>query len=414
MTDISEIADLREKFANCNTVGDGSFYLLEQIDRLMTAIHFSSTAESIKPENAEKTRAAFLTFLENCHLHLSVKSLDVLLTEEKKGEYAFRKDGVTPNWYHEFREILMFLSLVRSGVLPLNEVEDWGGIDGTIAGLLRHDSLEDFGKTEDEISTALHEHIEDLYASHQIDLGTHQNLNHNICKAIDIIDRMSRKTSILDDNGRPLTQQGKFIRKDRFGGDLNIYFQRLHQNPLAGIAKYMDSIEGMSTRVGVDAFDTLKDFLYAAERRHFFGGIATDRALIGNFPAFKEAVKSADFMLGITLVIMETLNYYKMHETAHPESAFPMDIERYMPRGLEAFRFIPPAFRPDCIMIERLRDAAATKEKEGDMRLTQLLENAILPALTPYRKYFPERLLPNNIVSGDIGPWPMHLSTLSP
>lgn len=381
--------------------------LFAEIDALMAAIDYPSTAESITPENTARTLSAFKKFLKDAKLYLADWSLDVLLAEEKVGKYAFRKDGVTPNWYHEFREVLMFLSLVRSETIAVEELEDWGGLDGMITGLLRHDSLEDFGKSKEEILDALHSHVEDLLTTENVDHLTHLDLQHKSVLAVKIVDRMSRKTSVLID-GKPVMKNGSFIKKDRYEGDLNLYFERLRNNPLAGLGKYLDSIEGMSTRLGVGAFDPLKDLLYANERRYFFGGVATDRALIGRFPAFKEAIKSADFMLGITLVTMETINHYNMNPTAKTDSASAMDIERYMPRGLNAFRFIPHAFRPDCVMIERLHSVAQKNEARGDLRLKQLLENAILPALTPYREYFPERLLPRDVVSGDMGPWPLH------
>jgi hypothetical protein len=397
---------LSETFAAQNPAGKQR--LFDAIDRLMGRIDFDSTAESILPQSAARAQRAFTEFLKESGLHLSLWSLDVLMTEEKVGKYAFRKDDITPNWYHEFRQTLMFLSLIRSGTLPLEEVEDWGGVDGMITGLLRHDSLEDFGKTREEIVKNLQEQIDRLDVLEKPDPVYIQDLHHKCISAVKIVDRMSRKTSVLRADRKPLIKDGNFVRKDRFDGDLNRYFERLHGNPLAGLGKYFDSIEGMSTRVGVKSFDALKDLLYANERRYFFGVVATDRALIGRFPLFKEAVKSADFMLGITLVTMETINHFNMNPTARPDSAFPMDIERYMPRGLDAFRFIPPAFRPDCVMIERLRAVAEETAKQGDLRLKNILENAILPALTPYRGYYPKSLLPTDTLSGDMGPWPRH------
>ncbi|MBN8520607.1 MAG: hypothetical protein J0L77_01745 [Alphaproteobacteria bacterium] len=382
--------------------------LFESIDQLMTALDFESTRASLTRDNELNALNAFRDFIGENRFFLSQKSLEVLLEEEKMGEYSLRRDKETPNWYHELRQILTFVALVRSETLSLKELAPYGGMDVMVAAILRHDSLEDFAKTHHEITQALYERVQELKDQGVINQDEFKTLNNQVPLIIDIADRMSRKIAVLDENRFPKKDTtGKHIYSRRFDGDMNQYLGNLIAHPLACLAKYLDSIEGTSTPTRIDSFspahlDQRRD--YADERRQLFGRTATDALLMNAFPAFKKSIKAVDALLGVNLVIMETLNYYQRNPINKPSNAPAIDIARYMKKDrLKPFQHIPPAFRADCIFLERLHETSNAFLAKKDNWFRDILFCAILPAFKPYQAYYPERLLPKDINSRQIG-----------
>ncbi len=382
--------------------------LFASIDQLMEALNFESTRASLTRDNELKAHHAFKDFLDENRFFLAAKSLEVLLDEEKFGDHAFRRDKETPNWYHELRQILTFMALVRSETLSLEDLAPYGSMDVMLAAILRHDSLEDFAKTHKEITQALYERVQELDEQGTINRAEVKVLNNKVPMIVDIADRMSRKIAVLDDSGFPQKDvTGKYKYDRRFDGDMNQYLGNLIAHPLAGLAKYLDSIEGTSTPTRIDSFspahlDQRRD--YADERRQLFGRTATDGLLMKAFPVFKKSIKAVDALLGVNLVILETLNYYQRNPINKPANAPAIDIARYMKKDkLKPFQHIPPAFRADCIFLERLHETSEAYLSKDDRWFRDFLYCAILPAVKPYQEYYPERLLPKDINSRQIG-----------
>lgn len=345
-------------------------------DRLLSEIWFSTEEESIKPENVEKTKQAFRQFLKNMGWPEAAFSFEELLLE-KTGEFEFRADGKTPNWYHEFRESLWALNFVRRGLISERDVNGYGGTRALVAIILRHDSGEDLGNLPDSIAQKLQSHIRTLHpplSNHRI-----EKMDMRIDSIRVGIDLLTRKIPVLDADGNFVRKEnGKIKKEDRFGGDVLVYYSNVLQHPFAAFGKLLDGIEGMVTRVGVKAFSVEDDKEYANERRMLYGRQPFEADAIGLYPFLKKAIKSADSMLGISLVMMETLNDFAPGSKNKPSNARKMSIERYLEHGLNGFEGLPPAFHPIQIKMGRM---IAKAKRENDGRVAKIIERAFLPAL---------------------------------
>ncbi len=355
--------------------------LYRAIDRLFSSVYFATEQESIQPENVEKTREAFFGFLDEMNWPLGRVCFEELL-KEKTGEFAFRADGKVPNWYHEIRQCFYTLSMVRSGLLKEKDIAPYGGLEVAIGIFLRHDSWEDLGKNRLVAYIPLERKL------HQMEkqgLITESQLYSNLTKSSMIVDGMdflTRKIPELHDDGSFVRKaNGKIKKNDRFGGQINLYYNSVLRSPLTVLGKFNDGSEGMSTRVGVKAYTVEDDRIYTAERRGIYGRRALDMEALRLYPFLQPAIRSADGMLGILLVGVETLNDFNKDGGQNPLYATPIRVGQYAPHAKKGFEFLPPAWHPICIFMERMRDKAA---REGDGRIELLNKNAYIPALADY------------------------------
>jgi len=346
-------------------------------DALLQEISFASEAEAIKPENAQKTKEAFHTFLDKMGWHLGKWCFDELLTQ-KTGEFEFRADEKTPNWYHEFRECLYFLNFVRSGLLREKDIARDGGVETGISILLLHDSWEDLGKDQRQIFKPLDEKIKLL---RQQGIITDQQQFHMITQSAQTaegMDYLTRKTPVIGPDGEFVRKRnGKFVKIDRFGGNIMEYYNQLFRSALTAIAKPLDGVEGMCTRIGVMSWSVDDDRKYANERRMLYGRMGYDKLAVEQYPFLKKAVQAADHMLGTLLVGMETVNDFAPGGPGgNPATARPIDVERYW-AAPRAFQRIPAAFHPIYIFTERLYD----KARRDGPHVATLIDKAFIPAL---------------------------------
>lgn len=352
----------------------------EAIDSFLSKINFQTEEEARAPENVPKVKQAFIEFFHEAGLPLSELSFENLLGEKIR-EFEFRADGVTPNWYHELREVLLVLSLIRTGKLPLQVINSVGGLDALISGVLRHDSWEDFGKTPLRIYAALEKAFNDWSDKIYIDEEELLLLQKRAARISQMVDLATRKVPVIGEFGEILfTPKGKILKVDRFP-NLDIYHEKQLPDPFAILNKYVDSVEGMSTRPGVGRFDIDDNIKYAKERRELY----TDRELkaADHWPGFKDAFCAVDSMLGVTLKILETVNEHYKNPSSLIANRRPIDISKYLPDAADAFAPLPPAFRSDMIMIRRLENMARRELALGDMRMACILEHEIYPSMIP-------------------------------
>lgn len=349
---------------------------------------FQTEQEFIQPGSEKIVQKAFNDFLQESGLVLSQLSLPILMTE-KSGKHAFRDDGVTPNWYHELRQIVGFLSLMRSGKLNEKILEPFGGADVVISAILRHDSIEDHGKTKAEIQEGLRTRIE-TYANDIFQAGVnggfamtpmnfnaqHERLVRGAEQVAEIVDLMSRKEAIFKD-GKPVRDEatGRVVTVDRFGGNLDTYFTRHLENPIAVLLKYFDSIEGTSTRLNVAKFLEKNDE-YARKTFRLYGDRPHDEEASARWPQFAPAIHSADGMLGIDLAILRNNNEYGPEDPkVNPKEGWPIRTRRYADNALEGYCYTPRVCRPDLIALGRVEVMAHTNPRQKD-----ILENMLYPS----------------------------------
>ena len=353
------------------------------IDRLFTNLFFASEAESIQPENVEKTKQSFFEFLDEMNFPLAEVCFEELL-REKTGEFAFRADGKVPNWYHEIRQCLYTLSLVRSGLLQERHLLRHGGLEVALSITLRHDSWEDLGKDRMAVYIPLERKLHQLQGQGLITEDQLYVERSNSVKIVDGMDLLTRKIPEINEWGNYVRKDnGKIKKNDRFNGQLMLYYNRILQSPLTALGKFGDGIEGMSTRVGVQSYTVEDDRKYTAERRMLYGRRPLDIETMERYPFLKPAIRAADGMLGILLVGVETLNDYSRDGGQNPKFATPIRIDSYAPAARKGFQYLPPAWHPIFIFMERMRDKSL---RDGDNHIDLLNKNALLP---PLGTYFP-------------------------
>lgn len=351
------------------------------IDNLFSKVWFGSEVESIQPENIEKTKNSIFKFLDEMNWPLARVCFEELL-KEKTGEFAFRADGKVPNWYHEARQCFYTLSMVRAGLLREQDLIAFGGLEVAIGIGFRHDSWEDLGKDRLSVYVPLERKLHQLESQGLITESQLYVERSNSVRIVDGMDFLTRKTPELDEYGDFVRKpNGKIKKNDRFGGQLNLYYDHVLKSPLTALGKYNDGIEGMSTRVGVQSYSVEDDRNYTAERRGIYGRRALDSQALRLYPFLKPAIRSADGMLGILLVGVETLNDYNRDHGQNPRYATPIRIDPYVPAARKGFEYLPPAWHPICIFMERMRDKAL---RENDGHIDLLNKNALIPALADY------------------------------
>ena len=376
-------------------------HLLVCIDTLLKAVDFETEEETLTPQNIESTKAAFKDFLQAADLPLSQFAFDDIL-RENQGPNEYRGDGKVPNWYHFFRQVLPKLSVIKAGLISEQVLNANGGLDTLIAATLYHDSWEDHGQNPTDIFSKLQKYIDQLAKADFVDAQREYNMQHQAAAIGWIVDLCTRKTPLLDAKGNFIVTNGKTQKEDRFGGDLNMYYNNHLEHPFAPWIKWDDTSEGTSTRLFQDTFErgnedkfsVASNLKYATKVRSFYSRRANDALAIAKWPEFKNVFESADSMLGINLVILETMNDYAADQNLRPSNAQPANIALYLPDAWAGYRYVPLGWRSDRIQTDRIEGLAAQLKTEDGKetnkpkrypRIGGVLEHVIYPAMPHFR-----------------------------
>lgn len=362
-------------------------HLNAALDSFFAQIDFETEAESLKPENVETAKNAFKTFLRDMEWSAVEYSFDELLTE-KSGDHATRKNPDVPNWYHEFRQILPVLSMMRSGIYTHQNLDAQGGIEAFLVAKLRHDSYEDYGKTPTALYAALEKSAHQKNEQGELSDDKLLMVRNQYALASEVVKLVSKKTKMnyIDEEGALQTREQDFYKQDS-----NQFYLNMLRHYFAFELKMGDSIEGVSTRYyEAQFFDhkgglTIdKNLKYAREKRNLYAHIAMDEMAIEKWPDMEPAIKSLDSMLGINMTIFEIINnYYDPAQSLNARYAQPMRIKQYLDEALDAYEHVPKGFRPDHIQIENLENIARKEIECGTFKMAEILEHAIYPAMIP-------------------------------
>ena len=359
---------------------------IKAIDELFEAVDFDSAAETILPENVEATKRAFEHFLDRSGLILSQYAFRDTL-KENTDDYAFRADGTTPNWYHFFRQVLPKLNDVRNGLISEETLNKHGGLDTLIAATLYHDSWEDHGKTPHTLFARMEKYVCTLSDDDKISEAEEYGLRRSAAEIAAIVDYCSRKHPTIGPDWQFIRKpEGGFKKTPRFGGDLNAYYNTHFQHPFALWIKWHDSGEGASTRELPDMlerrpeqpFSVESNVKFASERRALYGRRANIDIGIQKWPDFEKVFRSADSMLGINIVTLETVNDYAQNPMLLPENAMPMNISQYIEDARNSTRGMPEGWSSCHIHIEKIEDIA-----KRHPRFQEVLDYVIYPSMTP-------------------------------
>ena len=347
----------------------------EDITTFFDTVSHLSINDSYSDEGLETILNAFTNLLNQQKCYNALHSLKVL--QEEKGPNApFRANGKTPNILHEIRNCSHILGMILAGYIPMGEYATHGGLDADLSARLRHDSIEDRLQTKLGIFADLERNLNDLCDTDMLDTADHYAKRIEATLASENIDLMTRKDAVFDGDGRVVMCEGKIVKEDRYNGDVNIYYYRLMNRPTALLCKYHDSIENVGTRLGGTGFSTEKNIAYARERREIYGLEDYDERATEKWPGFELAIRAADDMLGIQLVILEGVNKYMSNPQNNPKFGAPFRFSNYIPHGLQAFKDLPNCFHPVAIAVHSIRSEAQTIPK-----LNTVLDKLIIPPL---------------------------------
>lgn len=390
----------------------------DAIDRFFAKINFQTKEESIRPENVIKARQAFYELCDDLGFQALRVTFDELLDELGP---KTRKDRATPGWYHQFRQCLYDLSAYRSGLYTLENLSTHGGLEVSLIAKLRHDSLEDYGKTPVAIYGPMEGRLHELSDRGEINEDGLLIARKQIAAAVEIVDLMSRK--------RPYFDGREEITLEKHDGDPNEFLRNQYKYFFAFMGKLSDSVENISTRIIKENYlnpqieeqskpssirkrlSALFSALGLKKLENIFGEAAQSkkgfsieknmayvrekRGQYGRFAAYKEAInkwhtpenqletpiRDLDAALGVCIVINEVVNDHYVPGSKHNSSnAFPIRIVQYEGAG-RMFEHIPKAFNPINLLVEELEEIAKAEMAQGKYKMAALLEKSIYPSL---------------------------------
>lgn len=345
--------------------------LKQDITEFFDSVRHMTIEDSCSETGLEHIKNSFKKFLTSPRCWNALFSFEELCAE-KTGRFSFRADKSTPNILHEIRNCAHSLGLLVRGFIPYEDYLRQGGLDADMTGRIRHDSIEDFGESYRSLYTRMEKHI------HALDLPADET-HHKLFQAnlgASNADIMSRKDAKRTVTGKIMRRFDKIVKIERYGGDSGVYFRKLLDHPMALFGKYADRTENVATRHGVPRFSAKSNRTYARETREIYGLEAHDDIACERWPAFADAIRSADDMLGVNLLILEGTNKYKSNKALRPEQAHPFRLERYLPNALIPYQDLPAVFHPVSIHLHMLE-----REVSDDPRMRVIIDNLIAPPI---------------------------------
>lgn len=357
---------------------DVELSLLRDIHVFFESLNGLSVADSCIDEGLRDIIVAFKTLLKSQKCYNALYNFEILL-EEKGLDDPYRANGTTPNILHEIRNCAHILGMISTGYIPMDVYAQHGGLDADLSARFRHDSIEDKAKSKTfHIYTGMERNLERLFVEGEIDEELHWQKRMEATLAAEMTDVMTRKDAFLDpETGQVVTKtNGKILKKDRYGGNINIYWQKMLPYPLAILGKYADRSENVGTRYSVEKFTLESNIKYAMKTRYIYGNESHDDVAMEKWPQFAYAIKASDDMLGIQLTMLETMNFHLDDEQSNPRTGNPIRLSKYAPYGLHAYHTIPQCLHPISVAAHDYR-----RHHENTAKIRSVLENKLAPAI---------------------------------
>ncbi len=346
-------------------------------DRLVNAIK-QETKNGRSLDQAEpEIRQAFIRFMRSQDYRLAEKNFEELM-KEKSGDKFYRNSG-TVSWYHEFLPILTVMSLVRSGTIPMKEMDKYGGLETAICTHLRHDSVEDqprYANNKDVFVVDLIIMLQDLKAA---------DPNYNDLKGR----RQAEQIAINID----LMSQKKINGPDgtRVKEDVLDYTERMVEspktNPIVFILKQGDAIHNFAT-LWAPKFTPDRRLKRCDERedmygpRHGFPDTAMDK-----WPGFAKGIKVMDDMMGLMLYThFRYLESVDRHYKSPRDN--PIGIGRYV-NGAMSVKLPPVVNMVHIFMDNLIHSVDRNEDPEKHGRLQHFIEKNVKPRLERHMGEFP-------------------------
>lgn len=376
--------------------------IIANIRLLMKSLSVYKTEEQVNTSEAEQdVKNKFNMFLIGCGFHMAETDFGELLDELSNKS---RDDGTIP-WYHQLTPILMFLSLIVEGKIKLEDLEKYGGLETAIRTHLRHDSIEDFGRSFEKFRDTSLKKVKkksERLSNEQPNIFNSERKKIEELRTELLVTNlrlMTKKIAILDKFGKPqYHEDGRMVKRSLFR-NISDYIHNMlespHANPVVWIFKIGDGIHNLFSMLGAEKFTPARRLRYANDRENMYGGRdATSDEAMKKWPKFAPAIKAFDAMLGV--VLYTNFKYLEYVDIAYDDGRFKegdtlrkVGIGRYLEGGALNFK-IPRAFNPMHMLFDRIKKIAEQDpDPEIKWRASAFLTESLYPALIPFKEYFP-------------------------
>lgn len=344
--------------------------LKSDIMEFFDSVRDMDVEDSFTDDGIERVKKAFIKFLTEQRCWNALHSFEELC-KEKSGDNSYRGDDETPNILHEIRNCAHQLGYIVRGYMPPDEYFHEGGLDADLMSRIRHDSIEDHGKTQFSIFAKAEEYLHKL----QISAQEFQLKIHQAVKGAEASDLQSRKHAKVNKHGHIErdSKTGKIIKEERYDGDTGVYFAVLRKKILSLLGKYDDRTENVTTRWGVKRFTAKSNRKYARQTREIYGLEAYDEEAIRMWPEFKAAIICRDAMLGLGVRCLEGMNKYKSNKALNPDNGMPFRLIRELPAALIPYQDLPAIFHPISVNVHMFE-----REVKKDPRVRKVINNLML------------------------------------
>lgn len=375
---------------------DDSIKTKVNIALLLNNLSIYQTENDTRTAEAQsRIRDSFEIFLR-AQGYLQAEEDFAQLLEEKSGKRQFRKDGITPAFYHELEPILEILDLVRQDYITLDVLEEYGGLEVAICTHLRHDSIEDFAITFEDFAKSRSSHIDSLanMVGHQpsvFEPGYAQKQRDMSNRIVENIRLMTRKVAEKNPDGSIKTDSsGKIVKRALFSSTTD-YMQKMLNakdtaNPVPYLLKLGDGRNNLSSLLNVPGITPEARKKYCDERHEMYGPLqGMNEKAQRKWPEVAEAISILDTGMGIVMY----MNYGVLHHVDqfkgnHDDTIPEMGLERYFEHAFK-LTGLPRAFNSIYRQIDRMELRAQTEP-----RMRKFLGEAVYPCLGEHRNYKPE------------------------
>ena len=277
------------------------------IDQLMQSLsRYQSVRDIISYHAQEHIEECFETFLKACGFEKALSNFQTLTVEAGGKE---RSSGM-PSWYHQFVPILTALSFVRDKTMPLELLQDSGGLESFIRTYIHHDRIEDIPVNRQRFG-------KDLYRTPNPPSELSQDEEQiEALKAVSIylnVMLLSKKRVAFKD-GEPQYNPDGTLKKIKLFKDNREYMRNMldhpHAIPSVWVSKLLDGCENQAF-LDVPKFTPEKRLEKCLELNDMFrspGGFSDDA--MSKWPEFSDVIDRIDSLMGgLILLNLRELAY---------------------------------------------------------------------------------------------------------
>lgn len=359
----------------------------------LQTLHIYQNENQVNTDEAEQTiRVSFESFLKQSDFHMAMYDFGSMIDYANQ---VGRSDGTKP-WYHQFTNMVCFLSLVAEEKITFEMLEPYGGLETAIRSILHHDTFEDIPISKPNFLQNRYHHIQYLYDAGEINQDKKNQEYSNAKYFWNNLMILTKKDIVFDESGQPIKKEnGKYKTDDIYERDEDYSHNLIESkqaNPVAFLIKIFDMSHNGGTAIGAPKFVAQKRENYFNHQENMFGkreGITAEA--IKKWPEFAQAIKAADNHMGA--ILYTNFGYIKYVDQLDPtryrdgQKIRKLGISDYLSEG--KMLDLPPAFDPLHLCIGRIASNRmyvndAENREKMHVRSHRYLEESVYPLLQEY------------------------------